>query len=254
MSTLLLAAVLATASVLVSTSGAAAQDAPDDTEARRAFRVAEAHYDNGEFEEAAAGFEEAYRLSGRPQLLYNLYLAYRDAQDTPRAIEALARYLERVPDAPLHDQLRARLERMRAAVAEEGDPVAAQPEPQPPPDDRIDEAGSGTSLPIPALVVAGAGALLLAGGAVTGVMTASKQSELEEGCPTRMGCDPALEDTRDSGEALALVTDVLLVTGIAAVAVGATLLVLGQGERSDGPTASVGCGLDGCAGSVGVGF
>jgi len=248
---------------LGSPAGAVGQDAADDAEARRAFRVAQAHYDNGEFEEAAVGFDEAYRLSQRPQLLYNMYVAYRDAQNLPRAADALQRYLEHVPDAPMHDQLRSRLGRMRAAIEQHGASATVEPDGNDPgldagamdapSDDRADDAGD-SDLPIPALVVAGAGALLLGGSAITGVMTASKQSQLEDGCPTRLGCDPALEDTRDSGKTLALVTDVLLFAGIAAVGVAATLLVFGQDEPSGSATASVGCGPGGCMGSVRVGF
>lgn len=277
MSTRLTAALLVAAGVLGHASDAVGQDAAADAdaEARRAFRLAEAHYDNGEFEQAAAGFEEAYRLSGRPQLLYNMYVAYRDAQNIESAADALQRYLEQVPDAPDHDRLRSRLDRMQAALASQGDSATVEPDENdrgldtgamgPPSDtprsstersagtDGVDDAG-GSGLPVAALVVGGAGAALLVGGLITGLMTASKQSELEDGCPTRVGCDPALEDTRDSGETLALVTDVLLVTGIAAVGVGAVLFFTGQERTSESATASVGCGPDGCIGSVRVGF
>jgi hypothetical protein len=163
----------------------------------------------------------------------------------------------------MHDQLRSRLGRMRAAIEQHGASATVEPDGNDPgldagamdapSDDRADDAGD-SDLPIPALVVAGAGALLLGGSAITGVMTASKQSQLEDGCPTRLGCDPALEDTRDSGKTLALVTDVLLFAGIAAVGVAATLLVFGQDEPSGSATASVGCGPGGCMGSVRVGF
>src|SRR5688500_8532502 len=80
-----------------------------DDEARRHFRLAEAHYANASFEEAAREFEEAYRLSQRPQLLYNIYLAYRDAADIDHAADALRRYLELVPDAEGAAMLRGRL-------------------------------------------------------------------------------------------------------------------------------------------------
>jgi tetratricopeptide (TPR) repeat protein len=295
MSTRLIAAA-GFAVVLASASAAFAQDA--DADARRAFRLAQAHYDNGEFEQAAVGFEEAYRLSQRPQLLYNMYVAYRDAQNVQRAADALQRYLDQVPDAPDRDQLRSRLERMQAALTSQGqsatiereegesglDTGAMGPEETGDPggtsdtgastaaadtsgttdtgtgtemsastDGLVDEAG-GSSLPVPALVVGGVGAALIVGSVITGIMTSSKQSELEDGCPTRVGCDPALEDTRDSGQTLAVVTDVLLFTGLAAVGAGVAMFFLMQDEPSDSPTASVGCGPGGCMGSLRVGF
>ncbi len=276
-----------------------ADDAERDAEARRAFRVAQAHYDNGDFERAAAGFEEAYRLSGRAQLLYNTYIAYRDAQNIPRAVDALRRYLEAVPDTPDADQLRARLARMQAALERSGATTTVEPdeadprgidaeamgaEPDLATDDHAEETtagggagsgGQGTAAgvgdggdraaqdtgggpPIAAIVVGGAGLALVAGGVVTGILTASAQSELEEGCPSRAGCDPALEDTQARGQTLALVTDILLFGGLAAVGTGVALwLLTGNADTETDPgdtVASVGCGPAGCGGSLKVSF
>ena len=61
---------------------ATGQPPSDDEAARRHFRLGQAYYQNGQFPEAAAEFEQAYQLSGRPQLLYNIYLAHRDALHT----------------------------------------------------------------------------------------------------------------------------------------------------------------------------
>lgn len=290
---------------------AAAQDtgAENDAEARRRFRLAQAHYDNGDFERAAEGFEEAYRLSRRPQLLYNTYVAYRDAQMLPNAVDALRRYLEAVPNAPDGDQLRARLERMEEALEARGSSATVetdetdergidsgamgeeQPDETPegadtadddtgtgggdegPAEDGTDEGTpsdatvggsisdddtSGGGLPIPAIVVGGAGVALIVGGVITGVMASSAQSDLEDGCPSRTACDPELEDTLDRGKTLALLTDVLLFGGIAAVGTGVALwFLMGDASTETGPgdtVASVGCMPGGCAGSVKVSF
>ncbi len=268
---------------------ASAQDDQDDADAqaRRVFRIAQAHYDNGEFEEAAEGFDEAYRLSQRPQLLYNMYIAHRDAQNLPRAADALRRFLEEVPDAPDRDQLNSRLERMEEALAS-GSSATITPEDD---EDRIDpnamdgdsasgaspettegsepdvastgdepttapaDDGSGASLPVPAIIVGSAGVGLIVAGVITGALASSAQSELEEGCPTRVGCDPALEDTLNSGQTLAVVTDVLLFTGIAAVGAGVLMFFLmrDDGESEPAPVA-VGCGPHGCSATVRMGF
>jgi tetratricopeptide (TPR) repeat protein len=97
---------------------AAAQD-DDDSGARRAFRLGQAHYENGEFEEAAAQFEEAYRLSHRGRLMYNAYLAYRDMQDLPNSARALRTFLAETTDLPSNerDQLQARLAAIERALA-----------------------------------------------------------------------------------------------------------------------------------------
>src|SRR5690348_432321 len=83
------------------------QDA--ETQAREAFQRGRIHYDNGEFDQAAVAFEEAYGLSHRHALLYNLYLAYRDANQQEKAAEALRNYLERVSVIENRPQLEARL-------------------------------------------------------------------------------------------------------------------------------------------------
>ena len=92
----------------------------DESEARMHFRVGRAYYDSGRFLEAAHEFEEAYRQSDRPQLLYNIFVAYRDAGRLQEAMEALRRYLELVPDAENRDQLTARLAAMERVAARGG--------------------------------------------------------------------------------------------------------------------------------------
>src|SRR6187401_2652142 len=64
-----------------------------DEEARMRFELGRRYYDTGRFADAAAEFAEAHRLSGRMELLYNLFLAYRDAGDDVHAAETLRLYL-----------------------------------------------------------------------------------------------------------------------------------------------------------------
>src|ERR1700755_2827158 len=82
--------VLGLASILVlSPALSYAQSGPSDADAeeqaRAHFRLARAYYDNGDFAQAGIEFEEAYRISQRAALLYNIYLAHRDANDTRKA-------------------------------------------------------------------------------------------------------------------------------------------------------------------------
>lgn len=264
-------------------SVAAAQDA-NDAAARRAFRLGQAHYENGEFEQAAQQFEEAYRLSGRARLLYNAYLAYRDMQDLPNSARTLRRFLDESTDLPAseRDQLTARLAAIERAMERQT---------APPPDESTttgetdmggepDEAanttdtstttastgptgtttststttgGGGGFNPSPVgFVVAGAGAALGIAAIITGVMSSSDLSTLESECPNDL-CpdDPALRDAQSRGETLALVTDVLWVTGVVAIAAGVTLIfVLQEGGDDDSPTAGMACTPQGCFGAV----
>src|SRR5262245_26705132 len=80
-----------------------------DQQARGHFRLGRELYSQGRFADAAKEFEIAYGLSGRGSLLYNVYLAYRDAQDTVNAARALRGYLTAVADAPDRPHLEARL-------------------------------------------------------------------------------------------------------------------------------------------------
>jgi tetratricopeptide (TPR) repeat protein len=230
---------------LLMSAPAAADDAED--KARSHFRLGRAHYDNGDFVKAAAEFEAAFAASQKPALLYNVYLAYRDANDTANAARALREYLTKEKEVENRQQLEAKLRALEAALAAEtaaaptpAAPVASQPvEPSPaqasPPEPEPATAadfeataeGGGEGVPVlPIVLMAGGGAMVVTS-LITGAMASSAQGELEDGCPTRMSCDPSLADTKDSGETLALVTDVLLFGGIAVAGTGVALFLLG---------------------------
>ncbi len=110
---------------------AAAQAAGTEEQARAHFRLGRAHYDNGNFAQAGAEFEEAYRISQRAALLYNIYLAYRDANDTRKAADALRKYLQLEKEIENRGQLQSRLAALDRALASEPPPVAAAPKPAP---------------------------------------------------------------------------------------------------------------------------
>src|SRR5262245_12340695 len=97
---------------------AAAAPTTSETQAREAFERGRIHYDNGDFPRAAAAFEEAYRLSGRDGLLYNLYLSYRDANNQDKAAEALRAYLTKVEVIENRPQLEARLKALDEGIAQ----------------------------------------------------------------------------------------------------------------------------------------
>jgi hypothetical protein len=60
--------------------------------ARAHFATGQAYYEHGRFVDAAREFEEAYRLSKRPPLLYNVGKAYDGASDFARALDAYRRF------------------------------------------------------------------------------------------------------------------------------------------------------------------
>jgi tetratricopeptide (TPR) repeat protein len=253
---------------------AAAATSPEN-QAREAFERGRIHYDNGDFARAATAFEEAYKLSGREGLLYNLYLAYRDANQQENAAQALRQYLAKVEVIENRAQLESRLKALEAGIAErkaaeareaedqrhaaelkaqQEEQLAAQkaaaeraPEAQP-------EPPKWWRTPV---IIMGAGGALMAGSLVTGLMTNSKTSELEDKCDGS-SCPESLKPTYDSAKTLALVTDILLFGGIATAAVGGVLMLLKkpkkQASTKDSPQANVSCSRVGCAGSVSLRF
>lgn len=246
------------------TTRASAQAESSDDAARRHFRLGQAHYENGEFAEAATEFDEAYRLSQRPQLLYNVYVAYRDAGDMPHAAHALRLYLELVTDAENGTQLRARLVAMERVLASSGTTTTtttdtATTTTETPTTTTTDGAttadtvatsdtaattdtstasSSDTVTPPPSSgggggfgsspvgwIVGGVGAAAMIAGIVTGVMALDAQSTLDNQCgPDHRSCPPGFESTRSTGQTLGAATDGLLIGGGVALAAGVVLL------------------------------
>ena len=115
------------------------------------------------------------------------------------------------------------------------------------------DGGSSNVAPI---IFLSAGAALLAGSLVTGLLAKNAESDLEDMCPMDM-CEPGsdFEDTKDRGQTLATVTDILLISGVISAGVGVTLfLVGGASEDERDPSVSAGCTGDGCMGSVRLRF
>jgi hypothetical protein len=225
------------------------------------------HFDAGHFTKAAAEFEEAYRISQRPALLYNLYVSYRDAGDTKNAARTLRLYLEKEPVIESRAQLEARLAVLEGLVQEEAArqaspaPEEAAPAPAttpaaetapdapPAPDDTTyEDAPSGTSV-VP-FVIMGVGGAMVLGSVATGLMASSAESELEDLCPTRMECPPSAKDTQSRGQTMALATDVLLFGGIAVAGTGAVLWLLGAFDEREPVAAAATCLPGGCVASI----
>jgi tetratricopeptide (TPR) repeat protein len=239
----------------------------DEQIARERFRLGRIHYDNGEFVEAADNFEEAYRLSKREVLWYNIYLAHRDSGNNAKAAEALRMYLSRVEAVENRAQLEARLVNLEKLVKSEVEDKARRDElarqrAVEPSEQTLSAASSHADEPersfVPYLVLGG-GAALVVGGVVAGSMAKSRFDEIEEQCPKRENCDPSLKATRDSGETLALISPILWGVGAGVVATGAVLWVLDwrKTRESSGPSrvaGSLGCGSNGCLGNLKLRF
>ncbi len=80
-------------------------------------------------------------------------------------------------------------------------------------------------------IAVGVGAAVLAGGAVTGGMSLSKNNELKDSCTSGScpsGVDPDIEESRDK---LALMTDILIPVGGVLAATGIVLLIVNAAKK-----------------------
>lgn len=145
-------------------SGAAAQQSSveqDDERARLHFTTGTVYFHAGDFASAIEEFEQAYSLSPRPRLLYNLSIAHARLSQFEQAAAALERYLFEADDVDNRRELLTRLDLLRRAQASA---------------DESEGAGSLGAGVITSLSVAGAG---VAVAAVAGPLALSARSDLE---------------------------------------------------------------------------
>ena len=109
--------VLAVLFLLVA-SPAFAQPGATDERARELYLLGDDLYSQGRYEEALAAFEEAYRLSERPLLLFNIANAQERSGQWQGAIESLEGYLPHADEAERAAQTTSeRIEEANALLA-----------------------------------------------------------------------------------------------------------------------------------------
>lgn len=87
-------------------------------------------------------------------------------------------------------------------------------------------------------IVAGAGAGILAASGVTFMVRQSKESELDEQCPTHNNCPASLRDTVETGQTMSTLTSILFPVGIVGIGAGLALVFTSSsGPASDTKTA-----------------
>jgi tetratricopeptide (TPR) repeat protein len=95
-----------------------AAPSPVDIELAKAhFKTGEIYYEAGRYPDAAREFEEAFRLTGRVELLYNMGRSYDRVGDSVRALAAYRRLLKEVPDSKDALEVKERIEALRHQVA-----------------------------------------------------------------------------------------------------------------------------------------
>ncbi len=240
----------ALALLLLATTGAAAQGA--DNRARLHFESGTAYYDAGDYEDALREFQNAYELSERPGLLYNLYLCHERLANLPEAIAALERYLAEGDPGERREVLETRLGnlRERQARVESGAVTEAEAEAETEAEAEAqaesvdagtgthtgDEPRGGSSIPTPAIVslgITGAGALTWA---IFGILAASEDGSLSGGCAAAGTCT---EDDVSSLRTFNVVADIGFAVTIAGAAATALLWLLLDSDGGEETRAAI---------------
>lgn len=199
-------------------------ESPTDREARSLFTAGQEAFAAGNYERALEDFEQAYALSQRAGLLYNIAVTADRMRRDARALEAFRGYLAAEPETERRAEVEARIAFLEQALAEP-EPVDPTPTPPPPAQGGVHPAGIG--------VLIAAGALFVSFAIFAGLSTAEDQS-LASSCgrDSDRSCTQSQVGTL---EAYNLVADISWIAGGAAAIAGVILLLVLPPE-SESPT------------------
>lgn len=96
-------------------------------EAKALFTAGRAAFDAGRFADALRHFEQAYEMSQRPALLYNIGLAHDRLRSDEKALAAFEAYLAALPEAPNRAEVETRAQALRDAIARDEQAPAPVP-------------------------------------------------------------------------------------------------------------------------------
>jgi len=228
-------------------SATAQEGQSDDEMARHFFETGRTYFSRAQYSEAAEAFAEAYRLSGRAALLLNQARALEAAGDLSGAIASLERAeAELDHDSELYPTIAPKLERLRAQQAQQAleapdEPTDETDDPRdevvaPPPEEVAEDGGPGTLFWV-GIGTASLGGALLVASLATGIAAHGIYGDLEESCPGDV-CPPDRAGDIDRGNALSTASTALLFIGVAAAAVGVTLMILDGGSEEEDSSAT----------------
>lgn len=222
-----------------------AQSAPvEDTDARTLFQLGQSAFDDGRYQAALDYFQQAYDLSHRPQLLYNIGQAADRLRLDRRALEAFESFLRDAPESPQHTPTRARVEVLRAAVeqaearerAAAEAPTPAQTAAAAPVAVAQPDAPRSSGSPALGWAIAGGGGGALVVGAVFLALGLSDKSAVENAADGSTFA--SIQDEYDRASTRITVGTVLLGVGAAATATG-VVLALRSGPDEDADTSAL---------------
>lgn len=92
------------------------QPRPDLVAAKQAYEEALRAFNLGQWDEAVAGFQKSYKLSGDAALLFNVAQAQRQAGHVKEAIVAYKAFLREKPRTPRREMIEAKLKELESAA------------------------------------------------------------------------------------------------------------------------------------------
>jgi hypothetical protein len=221
---------IAIAAIVCAAVAPASAMTEEEERAKAHFLAGQSYYDQASYTDALREFTEAYRISKRPALLYNIARCHEAVENYPEAVKMLEAYLEADPTTSDRSAVEQRITNLKGRQAQArkpepppqpvAQPLAPQPQPSPPPEHRKR---------LYTWIVGGVGAAALLAALGTGVASQLQYGDLTSKCSGNV-CDPTVVDNAqkriDSGKRLALATDILWPIGAAAVATGVVLFFL----------------------------
>ena len=94
-----------------------------DEAARLTFQSAREAFVGGDYERALGLFRQAYNLSQRPGLLYNIAQTLDRLRRDAETLQALRDYLQAYGDAPNRQEVEARIRVLEASIDEDDPPA-----------------------------------------------------------------------------------------------------------------------------------
>ncbi|HUS64109.1 MAG TPA: hypothetical protein VMZ28_06180 [Kofleriaceae bacterium] len=214
------------------------------------------YYNVGDYDSAAEKFGESYVIVAAPLLLFNIAQAHRLGGDCEQALRSYRTYLREVPKPDNRQQVdqairicEAKLAEKPAAPEEQPAPPAVEPEKPAPaevadaaepeaeldPDAEVEaDTGSpsrpGRTKKIIGIAVGATGAALAATGAYFGLQASSQASDIEDFDGV---WDQSWEDKEAAQRRNRVLAPVLIGAGVAAIAGGVVLFILGDREATD---------------------
>jgi tetratricopeptide (TPR) repeat protein len=207
---------------------ARAQQQTDDELAKQYYKLGEELYTRADYEGALKQFQQAYKLSNKPALLYNMARCNESLGQHEKAIELLREYLKSNPDnASMIEARIANLQRLVDKKQTQQPPPTSTTVTPPPVTPEPTRPTPRASHPLrwPGWIAVGVGGALLISGIALGAVAKSKASDLEKAnnAHQEYSSVKGMEDTQRTYRNAAIGT--LVAGGVIAVT-GAVLVIL----------------------------